>query len=149
MKKLSYLLFFSAFSIQAQVYKCERNGVVEFSQFPCAAEAEQVDMRPVGTATPGTRSEFRQQVDALKRQGRFVEYQITSLEQQKQQEADELKSQLYKLRRNYPRAEELAALQQKIDRLEQQFDEKIAIEKTKLVSLKQKTSNLERQYAQN
>lgn len=149
MTKLSYLLFFSAFSIQAQVYKCERNGVVEFSQFPCAAEAEQLDMRPVGTATPGSRGEFRQQVDALKRQGRFVEYQITSLQQQKQQEADELKSQLYKLRRSYPRAEELAALQQKIDRLEQQFDEKIATEKTKLVGLKQKASNLERQYAQN
>ncbi|GAB2927284.1 DUF4124 domain-containing protein [Rheinheimera gaetbuli] len=149
MKKLSYLLFFSAFSIQAQVYKCERNGVVEFSQFPCAAEAEQLDMRPIGTATPGSRGEFRQQVDALKRQGRFVEYQITSLEQQKQQQADELKAQLYKLRRSFPRAEELVALQQRIDRLEQQFDEKIAAEKTKLVGLKQKTNNLERQYAQN
>ena len=149
MKKLSYLLFFSAFSIQAQVYKCERNGVVEFSQFPCAEEAEQVDMRPIGTATPGSRGEFRQQVDALKRQGRFVEYQISSLEQEKQQKADELKTQLYKLRRSFPRAEELAALQQKIDRLEEHYDEKIAAEQSKLVALKQKTSNLERQYAQN
>ena len=46
-------------------------------------------------------------------------------------------------------AEELVALQQKIDRLEQQYDEKIAAEQSKLVALKQKTSNLERQYAQN
>ena len=149
MKKFSYLLFFSAFSVQAQVYKCERNGVVEFSQFPCAAEAEQVDMRPIGTATPGSRSEYKQQVDALKRQSRFTEYQIAKLEQEKQQKADELKSDLYKLRRSFPKAEELATLQQKIDRLEQAYDEKIAAEKSALASVRQKVSSIERQYAQN
>jgi predicted RNase H-like nuclease (RuvC/YqgF family) len=149
MKKLSYLLFFSAFSIQAAVYKCEHNGAVEFSQFPCADEAEQVDMRPLGTAMIGTRSEFKQQVDAIKRQGRFVEFQISQLEQEKQQKLDELKSDLYKLRRSFPKAEELATLQQKIDRLAQQYDEKISAEQSNLASLKTKAISLERQYAQN
>lgn len=149
MMKYCYLLFLGAFSAQAAVYKCEQNGVVEFSQFPCADEAEQVDMRPLGTAMIGTRSEFKQQVDALKRQGRFVEFQISKLEQEKQQQLDLLKSDLYKLRRSFPKAEELATLQQRIDRLEQQYDEKIQAERSNLASLKLKTGNLERQYAQN
>lgn len=149
MKKIAYLLFFGAFSAQAQVYKCDRNGVVEFSQFPCAEEAEQLDMRPLGTAAPGSRSEFRQQVDALKRQGRFVEYQISKLEQEKKLQSEELKAELYKLRRSFPKAEELATLQQRIDRMEQSFDEKIAAEQSNLASLQQKTSSLERQYAKN
>ncbi|MDX1391015.1 MAG: DUF4124 domain-containing protein [Rheinheimera sp.] len=149
MKKYCYLLILGAFSAQASVYKCERNGTVEFSQFPCAAEAEQVDMRPLGTALSGTRSEFKQQVDAVKRQGRFVEFQISQLEQEKQQKLEQLKSELYKLRRSFPKAEELSALQQRIDRLGQQYDEKISAERANLASLKLKAVSLERQYAQN
>ena len=149
MKKIAYLLFFGAFSAQAQVYKCDRNGVVEFSQFPCAEEAEQLDMRPLGTAAPGSRSEFRQQVDALKRQGRFVEYQISKLEQEKKLQSEALKAELYKLRRSFPKAEELTTLQQKIDRTAQLYDEQISAERSNLASLKSKAVNLERQYAQN
>lgn len=147
--KYALLLCLAAFSSQAAVYKCEQNGVVEFSQFPCASDAETVDMRPLGTAMLGSKGEYKQQVDALKRKGRFVEFQISSLEQQKQQQIDELKSELYKLRRSYPKAEELVTLQQKIDRTAQLFDEKIAAERAALVSLQQKAGNLERQYAQN
>lgn len=147
--KYSYLLVLGVFSAQASVYKCEQNGVVEFSQFPCAAEAEQVDMRPLGTAVIGTRSEFKQQVDAIKRQGRFVEFQISKLEQEKQQALDELKSDLYKLRRSFPKAEELSALQQKIDRVTELYDEKISAERSSLASLKSKAVSIERQYAQN
>ncbi|MDP5137048.1 DUF4124 domain-containing protein [Rheinheimera baltica] len=149
MKKLSYLLVLGAFSAQAAVYKCENNGVVEFSQFPCADEAEQVDMRPLGTAMIGTRGEFKQQVDAVKRQGRFVEFQISKLEQEKQERLDELKADLYKMRRSYPKAEELAALQQKIDRLTELYDEKISTEQATLAGLKSKVVGLERQYAKN
>jgi Lon protease-like protein len=147
--KYSYLLVLGVFSAQASVYKCEQNGVVEFSQFPCAAEAEQVDMRPLGTAMIGTRSEFKQQVDAIKRQWRFVEFQISKLEQEKQLELDGLKSDLYKLRRSYPKAEELSALQQKIDRVSDLYDEKIRAERSNLAGLKSKAVSLERQYAQN
>ena len=149
MKKYSYLLFLGVFSAQASVYKCEQNGVVEFSQFPCAAEAEQVDMRPLGTAMIGTRSEFKQQVDAIKRQGRFVEFQISKLEQEKQQKLNELKADLYKLRRSFPKAEELTTLQQKIDRTAQLYDEQISAERSNLASLQSTTVNVERQYAQN
>ena len=149
MKKLSYLLVLGAFSAQAAVHKCENNGVVEFSQFPCADEAEQVDMRPLGTAMIGTRGEFKQQVDAVKRQGRFVECQISKLEQEKQERLDELKADLYKMRRSYPKAEELAALQQKIDRLTELYDEKISTEQATLAGLKSKVVGLERQYAKN
>ena len=148
MKKYSYLLFFSVFSVQAAVYKCEQNGTVEFSQFPCAEEAEQVDMRPLGTAMIGTRSEYKQQVDAVKRQSRFVEFQISKLEQEKQQRLDELKTDLYKLRRSFPKSEELAALQQKIDRMTELYDEKISAERNNLLALKSKVVSLERQYAQ-
>lgn len=147
--KYSYLLVLGAFSAHAAVYKCENNGVVEFSQFPCAAEAEQVDMRPLGSALAGSHSEFKQQVDALKRKSRFVEYQISSLEQGKQQGLDQLKAELYKLRRSYPKAEELAALQQKMERLAQVYDEKINTERAALASLKGKVVSLQRQYAQN
>lgn len=149
MTKLTYLLFLGAFSTQAAVYKCEQNGVVEFSQFPCAEEAEQVDMRPLGTAPSGTRSEFKQQVDAVKRQGRFVEFQISKLEQEKEARLNELKADLYKLRRSFPKAEELSALQQKIDHLTESFDEKISVEQAKLAGLKSKAVSLERQYAKN
>ena len=147
--KYALLLCLAAFSSQAAVYKCEQNGTVEFSQFPCANDAETVDMRPLGTAMLGSKGEYKQQVDALKRKGRFVEFQISSLEQEKQQQIDQLKSELYKLRRSYPKAEELVTLQQKIDRTAQLFDEKIAAERSALASLRQKTGNLERQYAQN
>ena len=149
MKKYCYLLILGAFSAQASVYKCERNGAVEFSQFPCAAEAEQVDMRPLGTALSGTKGEFKQQVDAVKRQSRFVEFQIAQLEQEKEQKLEALKSDLYKLRRSFPKAEELSALQQKIDRLAEQYDEKISTEQSNLASLKLKAASLERQYARN
>ncbi|QBL08151.1 DUF4124 domain-containing protein [Rheinheimera sp. D18] len=149
MMKFSYLLLFGVFSAQAAVYKCEQNGVVEFSQFPCADEAEQVDMRPIGTAMSGTRGEFKQQVDAIKRQSRFVEFQITKLEQEKQERLEELKVDLYKLRRSFPKSEELVALQQKIDRLTEHYDEKIGAERLSLASLKSKAVTLERQYAQN
>ncbi|MBZ9613357.1 DUF4124 domain-containing protein [Rheinheimera maricola] len=147
--KYALLLCLVAFSSQATVYKCEQNGVVEFSQFPCANNAETMDMRPIGTAMLGSKGEYKQQVDALKRKGRFVEFQISKLEQEKQQQIDELKSELYKLRRSYPKAEELVTLQQKIDRTAQLFDEKIATERSTLASLQLKTGNLERQYAQN
>jgi hypothetical protein len=149
MIKYSYLLLLGVFSAHSAVYKCEQNGVVEFSQFPCAAEAEQVDMRPIGTALSGSHSEFKQQVDAIKRQSRFVEYQISSLEQEKQQNLDLVKADLYKLRRSYPKAEELSALQQKIDRMAQHYDEKISAERSNLASLKAKAVSLQRQYAQN
>lgn len=149
MIKYTWLLLLGAFSVQAAVYKCEQNGDVTFSQFPCSGEAETVDMRPIGTAMLGTRGEFKQQVDALKRQSRFVEYQLISLEQQKQQDVEALKSELYKLRRNFPKAEELVVLQQKIARTEQLYNEKIAAEKALLTSLQLNVSRLERQYAQN
>ncbi|SEI05209.1 protein of unknown function [Rheinheimera pacifica] len=149
MIKYAWLLLLSAFSAQAAIYKCEQNGVVEFSQFPCSGDAETVDMRPLGTAMLGTRGEYKQQVDALKRQSRFVEFQISSLEQQKQQDVEALKSELYKLRRSFPKAEELVVLQQKIDRTEQLYNEKIAAEKASLAGLKLKVGGLERQYAQN
>lgn len=147
--KYSILLLAGAFSAHAAVYKCEQNGVVEFSQFPCAKDAEQVDMRPVGTALSGTKSEFRQQVDAVKRQGRFVEFQISQLQHEKKQQVDELKAELYKLRRSFPKAEELQTLSKKIARLEEQFDEKIAAEQANLANLRTKASRLEVQYAQN
>ena len=53
MIKYAWLLLLGAFSAQAAVYKCEQNGVVEFSQFPCSGDAETVDMRPLGTAVAG------------------------------------------------------------------------------------------------
>lgn len=149
MIKYALMMLFGAFSVQAAVFKCEQNGVVEFSQFPCATDAEQVDMRPVGTALSGTRGEYLQQVDALKRQGRFAEFQISKLEHDKEQQVDELKAELYKLRRSFPRSEELAALTQKIERVEQLYDEKIQAERANLMSLRAKTGSLERQYAQN
>lgn len=142
------LLLLGAFSLQAQVYKCETNGVVEFSQFPCATESEVVDMRPVGTAQAGSPGEFRQQVDALKRRSRFVEFQISRLEQEKRQQVDELKSEQYKMRRNFPRAEELAAIAQRIERIEQQYDDRISTERATLRGLQAQVVNLERQYAQ-
>ena len=107
------------------------------------------DMRPLGTAMIGTRSEFKQQVDAVRRQSRFVEFQISKLEQEKQPRLDELKADLYKLRRSFPKSEELAALQQKIDRLTELYDEKISAERGNLMALKSKVVSLERQYAQN
>lgn len=149
MVKYAWLFLLGAFSLQAAVYKCEQNGVVEFSQFPCSGDAEAIDTRPLGTAMLGTRGEYKQQVDALKRQSRFVEFQISSLEQQKQQDVEVLKSELYKLRRNFPKAEELVVLQQKIDRTEQLYNEKIAAEKASLSDLALEVSRLERQYAQN
>lgn len=142
------LLLLSVFSVQAQVYQCETNGVVEFSQFPCATESEVVDMRPVGTAQAGSPAEFRQQVDALKRRSRFVEFQISRLESEKQQQVEELKSVQYQMRRNFPRAEELAAIAQRIERLEQQFDDKISTERANLRGLQAQVVNLERQFAQ-
>jgi len=147
--KYCWLLLLGAFSAHAAVYKCERNGVVEFSQFPCSSDAETVDMRPLGTAIVGSRGEYKQQVDALKRQSRFVEFQISKLEQEKQQQLNLLKSDLYKLRRSFPKAEELATLQQRIDRMAEQYDEKIQTERSNLASLNLKAGNLERQYAQN
>lgn len=149
MIKYGWLLLLGAFSAQAAVYKCEQNGVVEFSQFPCSGDAETLDMRPLGTAMIGSRGEYKQQVDALKRQSRFVEFQISSLEQEKQQQLDLLKSVLYKLRRSFPKAEELAILQQRIDWMAEQYDEKIQAERSSLASLQLKAGNLERQYAQN
>ena len=71
------------------------------------------------------------------------------MEQEKQQRLDELKADLYKLRRSFPKSEELAALQQKIDRLTELYDEKISAERGNLMALKSKVVSLERQYAQN
>ncbi|KKO45107.1 hypothetical protein WG68_11770 [Arsukibacterium ikkense] len=142
------LLFFGAFSAQATVYKCDTNGVVEFSQFPCADNAEALDMRPVGTALSGTPGEFRQQVDAVKRRSRFVEFQIAKLEQERTQAVDELKSEQYKLRRSFPRAEELTAIAQKIERTEQRYAERISTERATLRGLQAQVVTLERQYAQ-
>lgn len=147
--RLALLFLCGAFTAQAAVYKCEQNGIVEFSQFPCANNAEQVDMRAVGTALSGTRSEYLQQVNALKRQGRFIEYKISKLEHDKELELEQLKSELYKLRRSFPRSEQVAALNKKIVHVAQQFDEKITAERNNLYSVKAKTNNLERQYAQN
>ena len=149
MIKYAWLLLLGAFSAQAAVYKCEQNGVVEFSQFPCSGDAETLDMRPLGSAMIGSRGEYKQQVDALKRQSRFVEFQISKLEQQKQQNIEVLKSELYKLRRSFPKAEELVVLQQKIVRTEQLYNEKIAAEKTSLAGLELKVGHLERQFAHN
>jgi hypothetical protein len=106
-------------------------------------------MRPLGTAMIGSRGEYKQQVDALKRQSRFVEFQISSLEQQKQQDLEVLKAELYKLRRSFPKAEELVVLQQKIARTEQLYNERIAAEKASLAGLKLKVGHLERQFAHN
>jgi hypothetical protein len=141
------LLFFLAFSVQATVYKCETNGVVEFSQFSCAKDAEALDMRPVGTALSGTPGEFRQQVDAVKRKSRFVEFKIAKLEQEKTLAIDALKSEQYKLRRSFPRAEEVAAVAQKIARAEQRYAEQISTERATLLGLKAQVVTLERQYA--
>ncbi|WNO59503.1 DUF4124 domain-containing protein [Rheinheimera sp. MMS21-TC3] len=149
MMRFALLLLCGAFSAQAAVYKCEINGVVEFSQFPCATNAEQVDMRPVGTALSGTPGEYTQQVNSLKRKARYLEFKISKLEHDKENEVDQLKSELYKLRRSFPRSEELNALNKKIAHVEKQFDEKISSERKSLFSIKTKTDNLERQYAQN
>lgn len=147
--RFALLLLFSTFGAQAAVFKCEQNGVVEFSQFPCASNAEQVDMRPVGTALSGTPGEYLQQVNALKRKARYVEFKISKLEHDKESKVDELKAELYRLRRSFPRSEELTALTKKIAHVEQKFDEQISMERSNLYSLKSKTDNLERQYVKN
>ena len=85
----------------------------------------------------------------MKRKSRFVEFQIAKLEQEKTLLLEELKAEQYKLRRSFPRAEEVAAIAQKIERTEQRFAERISTERATLRGLQAHAVSLERQYAQN
>ena len=81
---MKHLIVFSIFlvslQLQANVYQCELNGKVTFSQFPCEDNATLTQEVSAGNVVLTTSKKPDQQMESLRKKSRYLEYQLAQLE---------------------------------------------------------------------
>ncbi len=143
------LLLLCATSAQANVYQCEQDGKVTFSQFPCEESAELTQEVSAGNVILSSNKKSDQQMEGLKKKGRYLEYQLSVLEQQQKKQLTALEDEYYEAQKKGAKSNYLAMLNQKMQKLRQEFAEQQQKQQQELTALHHQMSTLQRQYAVN
>lgn len=143
------LLLLCAAGAQANVYQCEQDGKVTFSQFPCEENAELAQEVSAGNVILSSNKKSDQQMESLKKKGRYLEYQLSVLEQQQKKQLTVLEDEYYEAQKKGVKSNYLAMLNQKMQKLRQEFAEQKQKQQQELTALHNQMSSLQRQYAVN
>lgn len=143
------LLLLCAAGAQANVYQCEQDGKVTFSQFPCEESAELTQEVSAGNVILSSNKKSDQQMESLKKKGRYLEYQLSVLEQQQKKQLTALEDEYYEAQKKGAKSNYLAMLNQKMQKLRQEFAEQQQKQQQELTALHHQMSTLQRQYAVN
>lgn len=148
-KYFALILLGVAASAQANVYQCEQDNKVIFSQFPCdsdagakpVAQSEKLTQAPVNTNAD-------QQLVQLQKRNRFLEYQYAEAEQNYKIAVERIKTEMYNLTKTAPQPNETQVLRIKLQNLHKEWAEREAAMKSEIMVTRNQMSNLEQQYVQ-
>lgn len=148
-KYFALILLGVAASAQANVYQCEQDNKVIFSQFPCdsdtgakpVAQSEKLTQAPVN-------SNADQQLVQLQKRNRFLEYQYAEAEQDYKIAVERIKTEMYNLTKTAPQPNETQVLRIKLQNLHKDWAERQEHLKAELVVTRNQMSSLEQQYVQ-
>lgn len=143
------LLLLCAAGAQANVYQCEQDGKVTFSQFPCEESAELTQEVSAGNIVLSSNKKTDQQMESLKKKGRYLEYQLSVTEQKQKQQLTALENEYYEAQKKGAKSNYLAMLKQKMEKLQQDFAEQKQKQQQELAVLQKQMGSLQRQYAVN
>lgn len=143
------ILLLCATSAHANVYQCEQGGKVTFSQFPCEENAELAQEVNAGNVVLSSNKKTDLQMESLKKKGRYLEYQLSVTEQQQKKQLTALEDEYYEAQKKGAKSNYLAMLNQKMQKLRQEFAEQKQKQQQELTALNNQINALQRQYAVN
>lgn len=148
-KYLTLILLGATFGAQANVYQCEQDNKVIFSQFPCdsadgakpIAQSDKLTQAPVNTASD-------QNLLQLQKRNRFLEYQYAEAEQSYKIAVERIKTDMYNLTKTAPQPNETQVLRIKLQNLHKEWAERKEQLNAEIVVTRTQMSSLEQQYVQ-
>ncbi|MFN6970431.1 MAG: hypothetical protein ACK4NN_06165 [Rheinheimera sp.] len=142
-----FSIAFLSLQLQANVYQCELNGKVTFSQFPCEDNATLTQEVSSGNVVLTTSKKPDQQMETLRKKSRYMEYQLAQLEQKHRQQIQSYENEIYLAKRRGEKSNYLAMMNQKLQKMQQQFAQEKQQQEQEIAGLLQQISGLQRQYA--
>lgn len=137
----------ASLQLQANVYQCELNGKVTFSQFPCEDNATLTQEVSSGNIVLTTSKKSDQHIESLRKKSRYLEYQLAQLEQQQKQQLQSLENDIYLAKRRGEKSNYLAMMNQKLQKMQQEFHQTKQLRVQEIAGLQQQIGGLQRQYA--
>ena len=133
--------------LQANVYQCELDGKVTFSQFPCDEKATLTQEVSSGNVILTTNSKPDQHIESLRKKSRFLEYQLAQLEANQKRQLQNYENEIYLAKRRGEKSNFIAMMNQKLDKMQQEFKQAQQVQTQEIAGLQQQISGLQRQYA--
>lgn len=133
--------------LHANVYQCELNGKVTFSQFPCEEKATLTQEVSTGNVILTTSSKPDQQIESLRKKSRYLEYQLAQLELKQKQQLQSYENEIYLAKRRGEKSNFIAMMNQKLHKMQQDFNQAKQQREQEIAGLQQQISGSQRQYA--
>lgn len=133
--------------LHANVYQCELNGKVTFSQFPCDEKATLTQEVSSGNVILTTSNKPDQHIESLRKKSRYLEYQLAQLEQQQKQQLQSYENEIYLAKRRGEKSNFVAMMNQKLQKMQQEFKQAEQVRANEIAGLQQQIGSLQRQYA--
>ncbi len=133
--------------VQANVYQCELDGKVTFSQFPCEEQSTLTQEVRSGNVTLTTSKKPDQQMESLRKKTRYLEYQLTQLQQRQQQQLQKYENEIYQANHRGEKSNFVAMMKQKLQKMQREFTQEKQLQQQKIAALQQQMVGLQRQYA--
>jgi hypothetical protein len=137
----------ASLQLQANVYQCELNGKVTFSQFPCEDNATLTQEVSSGNVVLTTSKKPDQQMETLRKKSRYLEYQLAQLEQQQKQQLQRYEDEIYLAKRRGEKSNFVAMMNQKLHKMQQDFVQAKLQRQQEIAGLQQQMTSMQRQYA--
>ncbi|OBP17244.1 hypothetical protein A5320_20565 [Rheinheimera sp. SA_1] len=137
----------ASLQLQANVYQCELNGKVTFSQFPCEDNATLTQEVSSGNVVLTTSKKPDQQMETLRKKSRYLEYQLAQLEQQQKQQLQRYEDEIYLAKRRGEKSNFVAMMNQKLHKMQQDFEQAKLQRQQEIAGLQQQMTSMQRQYA--
>ena len=133
--------------LHANVYQCELNGKVTFSQFPCEEKATLTQEVSAGNVILTTSNKPDQHIESLRKKSRYLEYQLAQLELQQKQQLQSYENEIYLAKRRGEKSNFIAMMNQKLHKMQQDFNQSKQLREQEIAGLQQQISGSQRQYA--
>jgi predicted RNase H-like nuclease (RuvC/YqgF family) len=148
MKYLTVLpIALMSLQLQANVYQCELNGKVTFSQFPCEEKSTLTQEVSSGNVILTTSKKPDQQMETLRKKSRYLEYQLAQLEQQQKQQLQKYENDIYQAKHRGEKSNFVTMMNQKLQKMQREFQLAKQQREKEIAGIQQQITGLQRQYA--
>lgn len=137
----------ASLQLQANVYQCELNGKVTFSQFPCEDNATLTQEVSSGNVVLTTSKKPDQHMETLRKKSRYLEYQLAQLELQQKHQLQSYENEIYLAKRRGEKSNYVAMMNQKLLKMQQDFQQVKLQREQEIAGLQQQITTMQRQYA--